>query len=107
MKAWNLGLRRGLPWLIVGALALYFGSPSAPQPGKQPPAEKTTVPSSYDQVTPVLLGHESFQTMMAKDKAAKAGVMARQQKLLAERYDLARKVDSQVTMTRGKPIPVG
>jgi cytochrome c peroxidase len=45
--------------------------------------------------------------MRAKDKAAKAKVMARQMKLLAERYDLAEKVDPRVKMTRGKPIPVG
>jgi cytochrome c peroxidase len=43
----------------------------------------------------------------AKDKADKKGVMARQQRLLEDRYDLAKRVDDTVKMTRGKPIPVG
>jgi cytochrome c peroxidase len=97
---------RWLPWLVVGALVLYVASPSftrARQEGKG----KAPPPSSYDQVTPVLLGQESFASMMSKDKAAKEGVMARQRKLLEERYDLSVKVDPKVKMTRGKPIPVG
>lgn len=63
--------------------------------------------TSYDQVSPVLLGQKSFATMMAEDKAAKAEVMARQKKLLEERYDLTSRPDETVTMTRGKPIQVG
>ena len=44
------------------------------------------MPSSYDQITPTLLGKESFQVAtMAKDKAGKAAVMDRHAKLLAER----------------------
>ena len=61
--------------------------PARPRPPKGPPGE-AKAPSSYDQVTPVLLGQESFEEMMAKDKADKAAVMARQKKLLEERYDL-------------------
>ena len=45
--------------------------------------------------------------MMSKDKAAKQGIMARQHKLLEERYVLTARVDPKITMTRGKPIPVG
>src|SRR5262249_47586415 len=48
-----------------------------------------------------------FEAMMAKDKAEKNAVMTRQQKLLEQRYDLSVHVDKKVTMTRGKPIPVG
>jgi cytochrome c peroxidase len=44
---------------------------------------------------------------VAKDKADKPAVMARQQALLAERYDLTPHTDKTTTMTRGKPIPVG
>ena len=33
--------------------------------------------------------------------------MARQKKLLEERYDLTPRPDTKVTMSRGKPIPVG
>src|SRR5205809_6947466 len=90
-------LFRWLPWLAVCALVLYLVSPSLTQQGPKPPAEKTTVPSSYDQIAPVLLGQESFQAVLAKDKAAKPGVMDRQRKLLEERYDLTPKVDKQVT----------
>jgi len=59
-------------------------------------------PSSF---TPVI--EEPFDVVRARDKAAKAGVAAAHQKLLDERYDLSRRVDESVRMTRGKPIPVG
>jgi cytochrome c peroxidase len=70
--------------------------------GKESPGK-----TSYDQITPVLLGQESFQAQMAKDKADKPAVMARQKALLEERYDLASHPDNKVAMTRGKPIQVG
>ncbi len=44
---------------------------------------------------------------MEKDKAGKAEVMARQKKLLEERYDLASKPDKTATMFRGKALQVG
>ncbi|HJU52976.1 MAG TPA: hypothetical protein VJ715_00320 [Pyrinomonadaceae bacterium] len=50
---------------------------------------------------------EPFNVVRARDKAAKPRVMAAHQKLLDERYDLRRRVDESVRMTRGKPIPVG
>src|SRR6266850_7956829 len=59
-------------------------------------------PSSF---TPVI--EEPFDVVRARDKAAKAGVMEAHRKLLEERYDLTRRVDDNVRMTRGKPIPVG
>ena len=40
-------------------------------------------------------------------KPRKPRVMAAHQRLLEERYDLSRRVDESVRMTRGKPIPVG
>jgi cytochrome c peroxidase len=54
-----------------------------------------------------LLGKETFEAMRAKDNGGKDVVMARQKQLLEERYDLSVRVDPQVKMTRGKPIPVG
>jgi cytochrome c peroxidase len=69
--------------------------------------QKDAVPSSYDQVSPVLLGKQSFAAMMAKDKADKAAVVERHKKLLDERYDLNAKTDANVKMSRGKPIAVG
>jgi hypothetical protein len=44
---------------------------------------------------------------MARDKADKGSVMGRQKSLLEERYDLTPRPDGKVTMSRGKPIPVG
>ncbi len=72
---------------------------------RQAEGEKRT--SSYDQITPVLLGQESFEKMREKDKADKGAVMARQKELLEQRYDLSPKVSETVKMSRGKPIPVG
>ncbi|HEV3258899.1 MAG TPA: cytochrome B6 [Gemmataceae bacterium] len=100
-RAW-----RWLPWAVVAAGLLYLVSPvlrsEAPQDGHKGPP-----PSSYDQVSPVLLGQETFDKMRATDKAAKEAVMARQQKLLEQRYNLAVRVSDRVKMSRGKPIPVG
>jgi cytochrome c peroxidase len=50
---------------------------------------------------------EPFATTLARMKAAKPEIMKRQMDLLNERYDLSKKVASDVTMFRGKPIPVG
>jgi cytochrome c peroxidase len=102
-------LRCQKSWLSVAALTACFsfllletGQPAAGQePGKEPRS------SSYDQISPVLLGKENFEAMRAKDNGGKAVVMARQKQLLEERYDLSVRVDPQVKMTRGKPIPVG
>ena len=65
------------------------------------------IASSYDQVSPVLQGKQSFAAMIAKDKADKPAVIERQKKLLDERYDLTVKTDKNVKMSRGKPIAVG
>src|SRR5262245_3669585 len=50
---------------------------------------------------------EPFAAIMARMKAAKAGIMQRQMALLNERYDLSKRVSDEVKMARGKPIPVG
>jgi len=78
---------------------------ASPQPRQSSGAEP--VASSYDQVSPVLLGKMSYQAMRDKDKADKAAVMARQKALLNERYDLTPRTDKAHAMSRGKPIPVG
>jgi cytochrome c peroxidase len=101
------------PWLLFAAgcgVLLFLARPSLTeplgQPGKQP-GKGDVGKSSYDQIAPVLIGKESFADMLAKDKAAKDGVKAKQKALLEERYDLTRKVDDKCTMSRGKPVPVG
>jgi cytochrome c peroxidase len=67
----------------------------AQQPGKKD--------SSY---APVVI-KESFETIMVRMKAARDGIMKRQMDLLNQRYDLSKRVSSDVTMSRGKPLPVG
>src|SRR6266446_3473924 len=71
---------------------------------RQVRAQKQQDPKSSS-FTPVI--EEPFDVVRARDKAAKASVMAAHRKLLEERYDLTRRVDENVRMTRGKPIPVG
>jgi cytochrome c peroxidase len=70
-------------------------------------AQEPPATSSYDQLAPVLLGQETFQDRVAKDKADKPAVDARQHALLEERYDLTPRPDPQLKMTRGKPIQLG
>jgi cytochrome c peroxidase len=108
-------VRRGLPWPAVPTALVFLVMPSLILSGlaagrAQEPADRKHEPpskTSYDQISPVLLGLESFQSIMAKDKAEKPTVMERQKKLLEERYDLTSRPDDKVTMTRGKPIQVG
>lgn len=50
---------------------------------------------------------EPFDKVMSQDKARKPEVMKRHLDLLNERYDLTRRVTTEVTMTGGKPLPVG
>jgi cytochrome c peroxidase len=58
--------------------------------------------SSYSPVN-----EESFEKVMAQDKAQKAIVMKRQMDLLNERYDLSKHVTTEVTMSGDKPLSVG
>jgi cytochrome c peroxidase len=48
-----------------------------------------------------------FADVMKKESEAKPKVMSAQRKLLEARYDLKAKLDPKVTMSRGKPVPVG
>jgi cytochrome c peroxidase len=50
---------------------------------------------------------QMFEEIMQADIAQKSQVMATQRQLLERRYNLTPQVDSQVTMARGKPVPVG
>jgi cytochrome c peroxidase len=93
-RAWHW-----LPWAAVAALCFCLFNPMLRSEAQQP--------SSVDQIAPVLHGRETFAEMMAKDKAEKESVMARQKKVLEERYDRTPRPDAKLTMSRGKPIPVG
>jgi len=55
--------------------------------------------------TPVV--EEPLDVVMKRDKANRPRVMEAARKLLVDRYDLSRRVDPDVKMTRGKPIPIG
>src|SRR2546421_404241 len=75
------GVLRWFPWLAVCGMALYIAGPSwteSKRPARskdRPDVVKGPLPSSYDQVTPVLLGQQSFQAMLKKDRAEKSAVM--------------------------------
>jgi cytochrome c peroxidase len=58
--------------------------------------------SSYMSVT-----EEDFRTVLARMRAAKAGIEKRQQDLLAARYDLDDRSVAGVTMSRGKVVQGG
>src|SRR5438045_9310940 len=111
----NRRIRRWLPWMAVTGVSVFLVTSVLSQTKQaadkaKKPAERDPGPpnkSSYDQIAPVLLGQETFQERMTKDKADKPSVMARQKKLVEERYDLASRPDKTVTMSRGKPLQVG
>lgn len=96
-------LLRCLPVIAGLAALLLVIRPSL----TQPPDKRDVGKTSYDQISPVILGQESFEKMMAADKAGKDKILAKHKALLEERYDLSVKTNPKVTMTRGKPIPVG
>src|SRR4051812_27991204 len=87
-------------WLmaLVGVLTLAGPSWSQQPAADKPNSASTTGPSksSYDQVSPVLLGQKTFEAQMAEDKSEKGQVVARQKALLEERYDLSVKTDPTV-----------
>ena len=102
-------IRRWFRWVAVTATLALLAIPSITrsQPNADGDKPKEASTSSYDQIAPVLLGKESFQAVMARDKADKDSVMARQKGVLDERYDLTPHPDPKLTMSRGKPIQVG
>jgi cytochrome c peroxidase len=88
---------------LVGGLTvplLFESGAGAQDRTTKPPAEQKE--SSF---TPVV--EEPFEVVLRRDKANRARVMATARKLLEDRYDLTRRVDANVKMTRGKPISVG
>ena len=83
-----------LPIIAVSTL-LTIGIISAQDPSKKP--------SSY---APVALT-EPFPSVLARMKAAKPEIMKRQLALLEERYDLANRPATGVTMSKGKAVQGG
>jgi cytochrome c peroxidase len=74
--------------------------PAVAQPAGAPPAP---VPTSYMPVVP----KEDFKTVMERMKGQKSAIEKKHEDLLAERYDLANKPATGVTMFRGKPVQQG
>src|SRR5829696_9689828 len=91
--------KRTLTWtaLTAATAALSLAIAHAQQP---PPARGAT---SY---MPVDI-KEPFAAVMARMKAAQPAVQKRQADLLAERYELANRAATGVTMSRGKPVQEG
>jgi cytochrome c peroxidase len=108
MDARNAGRPRGRA-LVSAAVAVWLltTARTAIPEARAQAGQDARGKSSYDQVSPTLLGQETLRERKAKDQAAKPGVMARQKELLESRYDLAPKPDPKVKMTRGKPLQVG
>jgi cytochrome c peroxidase len=83
----------GLVVVGAGAGAIAMQAKGA---GADPPA------SSYMPVK-----EEDFRAVLARMRAAKAGIEKRQQELLAARYDLGDRPVAGVAMSRGKPVQGG
>ncbi len=92
MIIWNRTTAVVIAILVIGSVFIHRISAWAKQP-----------PNSY---APVVM-QEEFDKVVAKMSAAKPEVMARQMKLLKERYDLSDRIASGVTMSRGKAIQAG
>jgi len=89
-------------WLAVTLAALALVSVGVVITGAQK-EKPSTKPSSY---SPVVIT-EDFATTVTRMKGEKPAIMARQQALLNERYDLSNRPAPGVTMTRGKPVQEG
>ncbi|HMK74768.1 MAG TPA: cytochrome B6, partial [Thermodesulfobacteriota bacterium] len=84
------GLATGALLLVIVSISTFAQSPLRGE-------------SSY---SPVVI-KESFESIMARMRAAKPEVMKRQMDLLGERYDLSNRPAVGVTMSRGKPVQEG
>jgi len=81
--------------------------PASPVFKDQPKEGKIT---GFDFFRDPLNAERPFQTLeeiMAKETAARPGVMAAQRRLLEARYDLTPRFDPVAKMSRGKPLCVG
>jgi cytochrome c peroxidase len=101
-KITRIKLLIGLTLAAVFIVAALTDSQTGAQSRTQQPKPEDQQKSSFSPVV-----EEPFDVVRARDKANKSRVMAAHLKLLEDRYDLRRRVDQNVRMTRGKPIPVG
>jgi cytochrome c peroxidase len=101
-KITRIKLLIGLILVAVFLASSLIGPRTGAQSRSQQPTQEDQKQSSFSPVV-----EEPFDVVRARDKANKSRVMAAHMKLLEERYDLRRRVDPNVKMTRGKAIPVG
>jgi cytochrome c peroxidase len=92
---------------VLSAAALAPPTPAAGEEKKPAEPGSPAAASSYDQLTPLLIGQETFRARLEKDRADKPAVTARQKAILEERYDLTPRSHPTRTMSRGKPVPAG
>ena len=101
--------RNSAPLLLMTVVLIGQSGPTVQAQPAEDAGKRGAAPgSSYDQIAPVLLGQETFQDRMAKDKADKggghgppegtAGVPLRPR---------ARSPTTRSKMSRGKPLQVG
>lgn len=93
-------MKRTLPKLPLLVLGFAFATLPVLLCAQAPPDKRLT---SY---APVAV-QESFDSVMARMKAAKADVMKRQLDLLEARYDLSNRPAAGVTMSKGKAVQEG
>jgi cytochrome c peroxidase len=102
-RAWGIGLAAvGIGASIAMAWTLSVQAQGGATTGAPPRMPPAPAKSSY---TPVV--EEPFETVFKRMSAAKDDVMNRQMGLLAERYDLADRPASGVTMSGGKAVQAG
>lgn len=99
--------------LVVSACSASTATPNPPATvpdeaygpaASAPPVTALLLPGPLAQSPYLPVNEPDFKTTMEKMSAAKAGLMAEQAALLAERYDLSDKPQPGVTMTRGKAV---
>jgi len=97
MKDWGNKI-----WLAIGLAVLALVSVGVVITGAQKEKPKAKV-SSY---APVVIT-EDLAATVTRMKGEKPAILARQQALLTERYDLSDRPAKEVTMTRGKAVQEG
>ena len=97
MKDWGNKI-----WLAIGLAVLALVSVGVVITGAQKEKPKAKV-SSY---APVVIT-EDLAATVTRMKGEKPAILARQQALLTERYDLSDRPAKEVTMTRGKAVHEG
>jgi cytochrome c peroxidase len=87
---------QAMRWAVSGFIALIFAALAFS--GKSFAASTSYSPVSVT---------KSFAEIKKEDVKNKSALMKKHNKLLNERYDLSENVDDNVTMSGGKPVPVG